>query len=342
MNLELVDLAMRGAATGIALILVGLVANSRIARIGRLVFAMTVVCLIARLWSTTPSVHLNETALFSLRIIASGGVFFLTWFLVLIFLDNTRFGWAWLASSGAIMIGILSAIALPAIVPYLRGLAVLHFTALLALVVLTARDDLQEARRTMRPAIATFLIFYAIGNALTSGQLRSGLELHTAFGQSAATLALLAVFAFWALKVNVQNWPVETVANALAPTPQQRQSENNILIKRIKTEMQAGVWQLEGLTVGALAQRVKAPEHQVRRAINQVLGHRNFASFINSARIEAAKAKLADPENTGLTILEIAYEVGFASLGPFNRAFRDATGQAPTDYRKSALEALKS
>ena len=101
--------------------------------------------------------------------------------------------------------------------------------------------------------------------------------------------------------------------------------------------MQSGVWQVEGLTVGALAQRVKAPEHQVRRAINQELGHRNFASFINAARIEAARARLADPEAEPQSIQEIAYDVGFASLRPLNRAFREATGLSPSDYRKQAL-----
>jgi len=33
------------------------------------------------------------------------------------------------------------------------------------------------------------------------------------------------------------------------------------------------------------------------------------------------------------TVLEIAYDVGFASVGPFNRAFRAEFGQSPTEYR---------
>jgi AraC-like DNA-binding protein len=35
-----------------------------------------------------------------------------------------------------------------------------------------------------------------------------------------------------------------------------------------------------------------------------------------------------------VTVLEIAYDVGFASIGPFNRAFRAATGHSPTEYRR--------
>jgi AraC-like DNA-binding protein len=36
-----------------------------------------------------------------------------------------------------------------------------------------------------------------------------------------------------------------------------------------------------------------------------------------------------------LRVSEIAYEVGFASLTPFNRSFRKLTGQSPSRYRKS-------
>ncbi len=338
MNLELLDLAMRGAATGMAVLLMGLIATSRIAQLGRIAFSLTVICLLSRVWSTAPSVHLGETALFALRLIGSGGAFASTWFLLMIFLDDSRFRWVWLTSAASIVIGLLLLLRFPALVPYLRALAVLHYGALLALVLLIARDDLQEARRSMRPAIAAFLIFYAIGMTLTSSQMRGAAGIHTALGQSGVTLLVVAVIAFWALKVNILHWPGETVAST-APTPEQRSHEYTALITRITAEMAAGIWQTEGLTVGGRAQRVKAPEHQVRRAINQVLGHRNFAAFINSASIDAAKAKLSAPEGQESTILEIAYDVGFASLGPFNRAFRDATGLSPTDFRKKAIGA---
>ena len=36
-------------------------------------------------------------------------------------------------------------------------------------------------------------------------------------------------------------------------------------------------------------------------------------------------------------ILTIAMDSGFQSIGPFNRAFKAATGQTPTEYRRSAV-----
>jgi AraC-like DNA-binding protein len=65
------------------------------------------------------------------------------------------------------------------------------------------------------------------------------------------------------------------------------------------------------------------------------LGYRNFAAFLNERRIAAAKVALADPERTRVAISTIAFEVGFSSLAPFNRAFRDITGKTPTDWRRA-------
>jgi AraC-like DNA-binding protein len=93
-------------------------------------------------------------------------------------------------------------------------------------------------------------------------------------------------------------------------------------------------WRREGLTIGALAEAVGVPEHRLRRLINDHLGFRNFAAFVNVRRIEAAKALLADPAKARMTVAAIAYDLGFGSLGPFNRAFKEATGVTPTEYRR--------
>lgn len=91
----------------------------------------------------------------------------------------------------------------------------------------------------------------------------------------------------------------------------------------------------EDLTIGALAQHLQAQEHVLRRLINQELGHRNFAQFLNRYRLARAKADLMDPNKAHLPILSIAHGVGYGSIGPFNRAFKDETGQTPSQFRKS-------
>ena len=57
----------------------------------------------------------------------------------------------------------------------------------------------------------------------------------------------------------------------------------------------------------------------------------------HNSLVDAAIKRLEAPEAEEQTILEIAFDVGFSSLGPFNRAFRETTGQSPTDFRKQAF-----
>ncbi len=109
------------------------------------------------------------------------------------------------------------------------------------------------------------------------------------------------------------------------------------LIEQLNALMADEAWRREGLTIGDLAQDLNTPEHRLRRLINQRLGHRNFADFLNGHRIAAAQRRLADPAEARTTVAAIAYDLGFGSLGPFNRAFRAATGATPTEWRRTAL-----
>jgi AraC-like DNA-binding protein len=93
----------------------------------------------------------------------------------------------------------------------------------------------------------------------------------------------------------------------------------------------------EDLTLARLAERMQMPEYRLRRLINQRLGQRNFSSFVNSYRVDEARVALAAPARRSTAVLTIALEVGFQSIGPFNRAFKAATGLTPSEYRQQAL-----
>ena len=86
------------------------------------------------------------------------------------------------------------------------------------------------------------------------------------------------------------------------------------------------------LKIGDVAARLGEPEYRVSQSISAALGFANFNRWINHHRIARAKALLAHPDERR-SILEIAFACGFASLGPFNRAFRDEVGTTPRAYR---------
>ena len=93
----------------------------------------------------------------------------------------------------------------------------------------------------------------------------------------------------------------------------------------------------ESLGVADLATHLGLAEYRLRRLINGALGQRNFNSYLNQFRIQAACVQLADPARRRLPILSIALDVGFASIGPFNRAFKTQTGLTPSEFRREKL-----
>jgi AraC-like DNA-binding protein len=93
----------------------------------------------------------------------------------------------------------------------------------------------------------------------------------------------------------------------------------------------------EGLTIAGLAAHLDVPEYRLRRLINQRLGHRNFNAFVNAWRLQDTYDALADPARRDRPVLSIALDAGFQSIGPFNRAFKAATGLTPTEFRQQKL-----
>lgn len=78
------------------------------------------------------------------------------------------------------------------------------------------------------------------------------------------------------------------------------------------------------------------PAHQLSQVINEVM-HTNFNDWINSYRIEEAKARLVDPAFKHYSILAIALDCGFQHKSTFNRAFKKATGKTPSAYMKELI-----
>ncbi|WP_425658427.1 helix-turn-helix domain-containing protein [Tenacibaculum ascidiaceicola] len=88
------------------------------------------------------------------------------------------------------------------------------------------------------------------------------------------------------------------------------------------------------LTLQKLSVKTEIPEKELSLLINHHLG-KHFFDFINEYRINDAKKLLQAPSKKDLTVLEILYEVGFNSKSSFYSAFKKATNQTPTQYRKS-------
>ncbi len=102
-------------------------------------------------------------------------------------------------------------------------------------------------------------------------------------------------------------------------------------LKRLMVEEK--VYREEGITIRRLADKLHTREYQLRRLINGHLGFRNFNSFLNYYRIEEVARQLVAPRTRHLPVLSIALDMGYRSLSPFNKAFREIKGMTPTEYR---------
>ncbi|WP_169793698.1 AraC family transcriptional regulator [Novosphingobium fuchskuhlense] len=221
--------------------------------------------------------------------------------------------------------------------------AVGHLTA--ALLVIHAmvialnerEDDLVEQRRRFRVAFVLVIAVLAIGVLASEAWFGFGHEPAWMLASQSVIIALAI------LGIGIA---MLTADPALLAPPRGTGTLNagddwspseRVLREKLETTMAQRVWLEPGLTIGSLAERLDVPEHRLRALINRRLGHRNFSAFLNAHRIAEAKAVLADPARVDLPVLTIAMDLGYGSLAPFNRAFRESVGQTPTEFRRSAF-----
>ena len=201
--------------------------------------------------------------------------------------------------------------------------------------------DLVEGRRRMRPMLALAAAVYAGAIVVVELIWRDRL---LAAPTGLVTAAGLAVLAFIFVLNQIGKLGAAPLTEAPGPVPapaiadaaiDPRDTKILAALNRLMDEER--LYRESGLSVGALAARLEIPEYRLRRVINGELGHRNFASFVNQYRIAEAKAALIDPSQAEVPVLTIAMDAGFQSIGPFNRAFKAATGTTPTEYRRARL-----
>jgi len=206
------------------------------------------------------------------------------------------------------------------------------------------RGDLVESRRTLRAAIMGFAAVFATVEGVTG--VLFWLDPKTSWpelgvGQAAGTAILAAIGLATGMLFLQGRAPLFAPLRAGEESADPRAEAADLtLLAKLDAAMASGAWRSEGLTIGVLARDLGTPEHRLRRLINLKLGHRNFADFVNGYRVAAAKVRLADPADAETTIAAIAFDLGFGSLSPFNRAFRAMTGATPTQWRREALQVV--
>lgn len=221
----------------------------------------------------------------------------------------------------------------------LDGLLTLASSSLLVLTFLEAlrgwSSALPVAERRMRVAFMLLFATVVLTNTLVGalgeawpevGRLRGGVI--------AACAVAMILFTHHALR-HRSRVPLPHPAHAKAAPriagPLSREDARLADALRYQLEV-LQVYREPDLKVIELARRIGTAEHKLSRVVTQALGEKNFNRMINRHRIAYACRRLAEQAG-GETILDISADAGFASLGPFNRAFKAATGCTPSVYR---------
>ncbi len=98
------------------------------------------------------------------------------------------------------------------------------------------------------------------------------------------------------------------------------------IVKKEKLYLQPNI------TLTSLAEEIDLSSKEISQIINRH-SQKNFSNFINSYRIEEAKILLKGKDKKN-KIISIALDSGFNNLSTFNVAFKAATNQTPSEYRK--------
>lgn len=130
----------------------------------------------------------------------------------------------------------------------------------------------------------------------------------------------------------LNEWFEAARKNSAAPA-RLKPDEAARLAARLEALMQVDrLYRDESLTLPTLAARLELGVHAASELLNRHAGL-GFFDYINRFRVQEAQQLLR--ERTDLSVLAIAYEVGFNSKSAFQRAFIKFTGQSPREYRKN-------
>jgi AraC-like DNA-binding protein len=194
--------------------------------------------------------------------------------------------------------------------------------------------DLDLRRRQLRqwfvPLVSLYLAAVVITQAIVMFQERSTPTPLVLLNLVVIDLAAVAVLSTL-VQLRVVNW---IAAVDMPPAVALSRLEQSVLDRLNRRFLPERLYAREALTIVELASLLDTQEHVLRRVVNHGLGFRNFNDFLHTHRLKEAADRLGDAQGRRIPVLTIALEVGYGSVGPFNRAFKERFGVTPTQYRR--------
>lgn len=207
-----------------------------------------------------------------------------------------------------------------------------------------------QAATTQQQAQRRFFIITIVAAVASSTIVNSILADNPALHQWSISLVTLVVLVntqlllYWRFKPKTQTMVVESNIqqkphneNSNEPVSLAEQQFAQVIQTLLLDEQR---FLQTSLKVADVARELRVPEYRISKTLRTQLHAKNFNDYINKLRIEHACGLLKDPSKEHWSILVVSLESGFASVGPFTRAFKAITGATPSQYRQCQLDKL--
>ncbi|MCR9241978.1 MAG: helix-turn-helix transcriptional regulator [Rhodobiaceae bacterium] len=198
------------------------------------------------------------------------------------------------------------------------------------------RADMVEERRILRVAflliVGITIIFSVLARVLIPLGFVTPLATHLSSAILCALMGVMGIFAALRRGTHFFTEPGKPLPVPNVPTPEDVLSERDVATIRDAFEKNH-IHREGGLSIGSLAAKLAIPEYRLRKIIHKKLGYRNFNALVHNYRIQEAAKRLVSSDERHLPILTIALSVGYQSINPFNRAFRELKDMSPSEYR---------
>ncbi|MBB3060560.1 helix-turn-helix domain-containing protein [Microbulbifer rhizosphaerae] len=129
--------------------------------------------------------------------------------------------------------------------------------------------------------------------------------------------------------------PLNVVIQEESKNKYQRSALGDEQSRRIANKLKQALYEEQlyldpDLTLYKLANHLGVSANYLSQTLNQTI-NMSFFEYVNAARIEAAKTKLLNKEDS---VLNIAMGVGFNARSSFYKAFKACTGVTPSEFQK--------
>lgn len=140
------------------------------------------------------------------------------------------------------------------------------------------------------------------------------------------------IYALSYLFLNRQNFVIEKYGSSTL----EKSTSKDLFQKILLLFREEQVFREPDITLRKVAEKVATSPRILSQVINENSGQ-NFNDFVNQYRVDFAGSMLADQQYANEKIATIAFEAGFGTVTSFNIAFKNKTGNTPSEYRKKYL-----